>query len=189
MQTQERIKVWDPLVRMFHWSLVTAFTLAFITGDEVLSLHVVAGYTIAGLLLVRIVWGLIGTRYARFSNFVYRPATVKSYLKDVVAFRARRYLGHNPAGGAMVIALLLMLVGTVMSGLLAYGVEEQAGPLAGLVAGIDGDWLKELHEFFANGTLALVVVHVVGVIAASLQHGENLVASMWNGYKRGNGGE
>jgi cytochrome b len=189
MQSQERIKVWDPLVRVFHWSLVAAFTIAFLTGDEVLSLHVIAGYTIAGLLLVRIVWGLIGTRYARFSNFVYRPATVKSYLKDVIAFRARRYLGHNPAGGAMVVALLLMLLGTVVSGLLAYGVEEQAGPLASLVAGIDGDWLEELHEFFANTTLALVALHVLGVITASWQHSENLVASMWNGYKRRHGGE
>lgn len=189
MQNQERIKVWDPLVRVFHWTLVVAFTLAYATGDEVLGLHVVAGYTIAGLLLVRIVWGLVGTRYARFSNFVTAPAMVTSYLKDVIAFRARRYLGHNPAGGAMVVALLLMLLATVVSGLLAYGVEEQAGPLVELVAGSDGDWAKELHEFFANGTLALVVLHVIGVIAASLQHGENLVASMWNGYKRKDGGE
>jgi len=189
MQTQERIKVWDPLVRVFHWSLVSAFALAYVTGEDVMSVHVVAGYTIAALLAVRIIWGFIGTRYARFSNFVYRPATVKAYLKDVLAFRARRYLGHNPAGGAMVLALLLMLVATVLSGLLAYGVEEEAGPFAALVAGIDGDWLEELHEFFANGTLALVVLHVLGVITTSFQHGENLVKSMWNGYKSRKGGE
>jgi len=189
MQSQEHIKVWDPLVRVFHWSLVSAFALAYVSGDEWTGLHVVAGYTIAGLLLVRIAWGFIGTRYARFSNFVYRPATVKAYLKDVIAFRARRYVGHNPAGGAMVVALLLMLVATALTGMLSYGVEEEAGPFVSLVAGIEGDWLKGLHEFFANGTLALVALHIIGVMIASRQHGENLVAAMWNGYKRNNGGE
>ncbi|MBD3671038.1 MAG: cytochrome b/b6 domain-containing protein [Gammaproteobacteria bacterium] len=184
MQTQSRIKVWDPLVRVFHWTLVTAFAIAFVTEDDFLSLHVLVGYTIVGLLAVRLVWGLVGTRYARFTNFVYRPATVKGYLKDVARFRARRYLGHNPAGGAMVIALLLMLVLTSFTGLLTYGAEERAGPLVAMAASLNGHWLEEIHEFLANATLALVVLHVAGVIIASLQHRENLVASMVNGLKR-----
>jgi cytochrome b len=179
--------VWDPLVRVFHWSLVGAFAVAWITGDELLDLHLLAGYLILFLVLFRLVWGVIGTRHARFSDFVRGPSTTMDYLKDVAAFRARRYLGHNPAGGAMVIALLLLLTATGISGLAVYGAEEAAGPFAGFFSGRSHYWgeiLEELHEFLANLTLLLVAFHVAGVLLASLQHGENLVRSMFNGRKR-----
>jgi cytochrome b len=186
MNQIEQVKVWDPLVRIFHWTLVVSFALAYITEDEWLTLHSLAGYTIGGLLLFRIVWGLIGTRYARFSNFVFSREVIVGYLRDIVAFRPKRYLGHNPAGGAMVIALLLSLIATVITGLSVYGANEFSGPLAGFWAGSShsmGHFLKELHEFFANFTLLLVIAHVAGVILASFQHGENLVRSMVSGLK------
>jgi len=186
MNESNQIKVWDPLVRIFHWSLAAAFFIAYLTEDDWLDLHVYAGYTIAGLIAFRLVWGLIGTRHARFSDFVRPPREVLAYLKDMVTFHPKRYIGHNPAGGAMVVALLLSLTMTVLTGLSVYGAEEMAGPLSGLFAGAPdfvGDVFEELHEFFANFTLFLVVFHVVGVVLAGLQHGENLVRSMINGKK------
>ncbi len=183
MSTQ-RIKVWDPLVRVFHWGLVSLFLLAFATEDDFLDLHVVSGYLITGLILFRLIWGVIGTRHARFSDFVKSPEEIKAYLKDVLLFRAKHYLGHNPAGGAMVIALLVSLGMTVLMGMLTYGATEFAGPFAAITAGgMMADAFEEIHEFFANFTVLLVVFHVAGVVIASLQHRENLVRSMVDGYK------
>ncbi|HID47999.1 MAG TPA: cytochrome B [Chromatiales bacterium] len=185
MQANE-IRVWDPLVRGFHWTLVLAFFIAYFTEDDLLALHVWAGYTVLGLVLVRLVWGLIGTRYARFSSFLYRPAEVKGFLRDTLHGRARRYLGHNPAGGAMIILMLVVLILTGLSGLVIYGIEEGAGPLA-MLAG-SAEWIEEVaeesHEFLANFMLLLVIVHVIGVLVESLLHHENLARSMITGRKR-----
>jgi len=186
MQDTTQIKVWDPLVRVFHWSLVASFIIAYASGEDLLTLHSWAGYSILGLLLVRIVWGVIGTRYARFSNFIYRPTTIKQFLKDTLKFRASRYLGHNPAGGAMVILLMLSLLLAIFTGLLVYGAEEQAGPLASWFGHTHNVWAEvteEAHEFFANFTLLLVFIHVIGVLVESLLHKENLVAAMISGFK------
>lgn len=186
MRDSTQIKVWDPVVRLFHWALVAAFTVAFISGEDFLTLHSWAGYVIFALLVIRIIWGLIGPRYARFSDFVYRPATIKQFLKDTLRFRARRYLGHNPAGGAMVILLMLSLLLTGFTGLLVYGAAEHAGPLAHWFSANPGGWAKvseEVHEFFANFTLLLVLIHVIGVLVEGLLHKENLVAAMITGFK------
>ncbi len=181
------VKVWDPLVRIFHWTLVTAFFIAYFTEEDLLTPHVYAGYVVAGLLAFRIVWGFVGTRHARFSDFVRRPAEVATYLKSIAAGRPRRYIGHNPAGGAMVVALLLALIMTTISGLAIYGADEAAGPLATALAGTGEFWteiLEEGHELFANLTLLLVALHVAGVVVASRQHDENLVRAMIDGRKR-----
>jgi cytochrome b len=198
-----QVKVWDPLVRIFHWSLVLAFTVAYLSGeeaDDALDLHVWAGYAVLGLILLRIVWGLIGTRHARFSDFVYRPSAVLGYVRDLISHRARRYLGHNPLGGVMTIALLLSLLAATVSGLALYAAEENAGPLAGLVAGAgrhehatghdgeEGDkgaeLLEEVHEFFSQFSLFLVFLHIGGVVVSSLAHKENLPRAMITGRKR-----
>jgi len=183
MSHTTRIQVWDPLIRLFHWTLVVSFVIAYVSEDDFLNLHVLAGYYISGLLIVRVIWGLVGSRYARFTNFIYAPATVKQYLSDLVHLRARSYLGHNPAGGAMVLAMLLSLSLTVISGLITYGAEEQAGPLLVWVSDWNGGLWEELHELFANLSLLLVVLHILGVIVSSLLHGENLIRSMWTGNK------
>ncbi|MES9857703.1 MAG: cytochrome b/b6 domain-containing protein [Sedimenticola sp.] len=187
MQSFEQLRVWDLLVRVFHWSVVGAVVAAWVTDDHFLILHVWAGYTIVGLVLFRLFWGLVGTRHARFSAFVRRPATVIAYIKDVVAFRAKRHIGHNPAGGAMVIALLLSLAATTLTGLAVYGAEEFSGPLAPLFLNLPHFWgelLGEVHEFFVNITLLLVFLHLAGVFMASVQHKENLVRSMITGIKQ-----
>ena len=181
------INVWDPLVRVFHWSLAAAFFIAYFTDGELQDVHVWAGYVIAGLLVVRLVWGFIGSRHARFSDFVHSPATALIYTKDVLLGRARRYIGHNPAGGAMIVLLLLSLAITTISGMALYGADAWRGPLAGLLQNVDDesiDMLKEVHEFFSHLTLALVAFHVLGVIWESLLHKENLVRAMFTGRKR-----
>ena len=185
----KQVKVWDPLVRVFHWSLASFFMIAYITEEDFLALHTWAGYAVLGLILVRVVWGLIGTRYARFSSFVFSPKHIKAFLKDTLMFRAKRYLGHNPAGGAMIILMLVSLLITTISGIAIYGAEEHAGPMAAWFVGTGEFWediLGGLHEFFANFTLLLVFVHVGGVIVESLIHRENLVRSMFTGFKRAN---
>ncbi len=187
MNEINRIRVWDPVVRVFHWSLVLAFAIAYLTEEDMLGVHVAAGYTVLGLVLFRIFWGFIGTRYARFSSFLVRPAVVMGYVRDLVLMRARRYLGHNPAGGVMIVLLLLALLATTVSGLAVYGADQHAGPLAFWLSGIGEVWekrLEEWHEFFANFTVFLVVVHLLGVLVESLLHRENLVSAMFTGYKR-----
>ncbi len=181
-----QIKVWDPVVRFFHWSLVSAFLIAYVTEEDLLTVHTWAGYLIAGLLVIRIIWGFIGTHYARFSDFIYSPSTIIQFLKNTLALRAKRYLGHNPAGGAMVILLIISLLLTTTSGILLLGAEEQAGLVAHWFTRAGGFWgkaLEELHEFFANFTLLLVFLHIAGVIVESLIHKENLVSAMLNGFK------
>jgi cytochrome b len=167
------VKVWDPLVRTFHWSLLAAFVVAWTTGDELDRIHVLAGYVVLGLVAFRILWGLVGSKHARFTDFVRWPATVAAYVRDIVRFRAKRYVGHNPAGGAMVIALLVMLglisaTGYMMTTDVFWGVE----------------WVEEAHELAVNATLGLVLVHILGVALASFEHRENLVRAMFTGRKR-----
>lgn len=183
----EQVKVWDPLVRVFHWTLVVSFFTAYLTEDDFLTLHTWAGYTVLGLVLFRIAWGIVGTRHACFTDFVYSPRAVTAFLKDTLMLRARRFLGHNPAGGAMILLMLVSLVLTTLTGLMVYGAAENAGPLAGWLGHLGdegGEVFEEAHEFLANLTLMLAVIHVAGVLVESLIHRENLVRSMWNGRKR-----
>ncbi len=167
------VKVWDPFVRVFHWSLATLFLVAYVTGDEIERVHIAAGYVIAGLIALRVVWGFVGPTHARFSNFVKSPRQVLAYLRDVALFRAPRYLGHNPAGGAMIIALLVMLAATGITGIMMTA-DSYWG----------AEWVEEVHEAFAHLTVGLIVFHVLGVLIASFEHGENLVKSMITGRKR-----
>lgn len=202
-------RVWDPVVRISHWSLVAAFTLAWLTGEDESRLHELAGYAVIGLVLIRIVWGFVGTQYARFRDFVYRPSTVLAYVRGILTGKSKRYLGHNPLGGMMIIALLLSLLAASITGLAVQGAEAGTGPFAAVTAstsvaapaaiskavaedddmedgaenkGTGGMW-KDLHEFFANLSLLLVVLHIAGVIVGSLVHRENLVRAMFTGRK------
>ena len=167
------IKVWDPLVRVFHWCLVFSFFVAYISAEEWDDLHIWAGYAAAALIAFRLVWGLIGPRKARFMSFVTGPQRVIAYAKLMLAGKAPRYVGHNPLGGAMIMALILSLVLVSLTGWMFtldrfWGVE----------------WVETVHSAFANLMLGLVVLHVCGVVISSLSHKENLVRSMVTGLKR-----
>lgn len=205
------VPVWDPLVRVAHWILVIAFFTAYLSEGDAMPLHSWAGYTVAGVLAVRVLWGFIGPRYARFSDFVRGPRDVLRYLVRLASFRAPRYLGHSPAGGAMVTALLAVLATATFSGMMTYAIEDGRGPLAPLVAAgalgapasalattawaddeeremqggkRESVW-EEVHEVSADLALILVILHVSGVVLASVVHRENLVRSMVTGRKRG----
>ena len=126
----DSVKVWDPLVRIFHWSLVAAFVIAYLTGDEESTIHIYSGYAVIGLVLFRIVWGLIGTRHARFWDFVYRPSAIIQYAREFFIGRPKRYLGHNPLGGAMILLLLGSLLATGVTGYLMLGSDGVEGAQA-----------------------------------------------------------
>jgi len=180
------INVWDPLVRFFHWSLVIAFIVAYITEDDFLDIHTIAGYFILFLILSRILWGLVGTRYARFADFIYSPKTIKQFISDSFSFKAKRYIGHNPAGGAMIILLMISLLVCTITGIAVYGAEEHAGPMASWFINNSSFWgeaLEEVHEFFANFILFLIVIHIFGVVVESFVHQENLARAMVTGKK------
>lgn len=166
-------RVWDPLVRIFHWSLVIAFFGAYALGDDGGLLHQALGYTVLGLVAFRLAWGLVGSRYARFSSFIPSYSKLIAYLKDVAVHRETRYLSHNPAGAAMIVALLLALIGV-----------GATGWLLTTDAFWGSDTMTDVHELLANGTLFLIGLHVAGVLFSSLRHRENLVRAMFNGRKR-----
>lgn len=180
--------VWDLFVRVFHWSLALSFTLAYLAAeygyDEV---HEWLGYFIALLVASRIVWGFIGSKYARFSSFIY-PITGKlKHFKAILKNdHKEHHMGHTPLGGAMVFALLFALLGLVGSGLILLGWSEYTGPVWALgvpVSEAVGDVAKYVHYHLPELALILVGVHILGVAVAIRQHGENLVHSMFHGYK------
>ena len=194
------VRVWDPLVRVFHWGLVAAFATAWLTADEVQPIHEVAGYTVAGLVAFRLIWGFAGSRYARFTQFVKGPGTTLAYLGSMLRGQERRYLGHNPAGAAMIVALLLTLSGTAFTGwlmaepdrvamlpampqIVAPAWADDVGDEYGEGGEVE-DPLKEVHETLANLMLLLVAAHVGGVVLASIRHRENLARAMMTGDKR-----
>lgn len=222
------VRVWDPLVRIGHWVLAGGFLTAYLTAEENTDLHTVAGYVVAAVVATRIVWGVVGPRHARFANFVRGPGAVLGYLGGLFTGKAKRTVGHNPAGAAMIIALLIGVGGTAISGMALYAVEEGKGPLAGFITaggaaggaettgteasededdeerdeggaapalrGAEGggegnedgteEMYEDVHKAFVNFTLLLIALHIVGVIASSLAHRENLVRAMITGRKR-----
>ncbi|MBF0292440.1 MAG: cytochrome b/b6 domain-containing protein [Nitrospinae bacterium] len=187
MENVERVKVWDPVVRLFHWIVLLAFATAALTGFDLLKLHVFAGYAIGALIVIRVIWGFTANGNARFDSFVRHPEVVIEYLRDMARLRHKRYLGHNPAAGMMIVTLLVCLCMTVLTGLLAYGAKEIAGPFADLLVDVGWRWggtLEDTHHAFAALTLILGGLHVAGATVESFLHRENLVVSMITGYKR-----
>ena len=165
------VKVWDPLLRLAHWGLAAAVTVALVSSDD-RSLHEAAGYVALGIVGLRIVWGVVGPVHARFTDFVRSPGTVLAYLRDVFRLSARRYLGHNPAGGAMIVAMLVLILVAGISGWMS---------LTDRFFGIG--WVEDLHAASGNLLMFLIIGHVLGVIVSSMLHGENLVRAMITGRK------
>ena len=177
-------KVWDPLVRLCHWSLVAAFVVCYVTQEQSYEIHLMAGYIALGIVLLRILWGFIGSRCARFTDFVRRPAAVLAYLGHFSRGRGATHVGHNPAGGYMILALLLGNLAIGISGIALDAAENRAGPLAGTHLWRHLDTVNDTHLWATNITLALVLLHVLGVLTASIVYRENLVRAMITGRKR-----
>jgi cytochrome b len=167
------IRVWDPLVRAFHWMLALSFAVAWFSSEHSGRLHELAGYAAGVLVLARVAWGYFGSRYARFSQFMQPPAAVAAYLRSIATGAERRYIGHNPAGGAMIIVLLASIMATAATGWMLT-TDTFWGSLA----------VQRVHSILAHGVLLLVLVHLGGVALASVRHRENLVRAMVIGDKR-----
>jgi len=207
----KQVYVWDRFVRIFHWSLVALFITSYVSGEEEHWIHSYSGYTIFTLVSLRIVWGFIGSQHARFKDFVRSPLTVLGYLKSMVSGSPKRYLGHNPAGGAMILGLLATLLVTTLSGMKLYAIEEGKGPFAQQISTAviatayasndeyeakeyqseeheheeseEEEFWEEIHEAAVSLMLLLILLHVIGVVVSSRQHNELLVKSMITGYK------
>lgn len=199
-------KVWDIFVRTFHWTLVGSMIGLYLSGDDFENVHTILGYFVICLVLLRIIWGFIGTKHARFHDFLYRPSKIFHYLKSLINGNPTHYIGHNPAGGLMVIVMLLPLLVTAFTGLKILG-SEGKGPLinAGIsilrFAHADEDeddddqtyktghhqknqkekFWEERHESMTKFIIFLIITHFVGVIVSSWIHKENLILTMING--------
>lgn len=174
----DKILVWDWPTRIGHWTMAIAFLVAYLTGEseEWRLVHVWAGGTLAGTVAFRVIWGLIGSRHARFASFVRSPMAAAAYVTNLFRGQPDHHTGHNPAGGWAIVALLLLGLGAAASGWPVY-------------QDIGGEWLEELHELVVNAMLLVVIVHLAGVLVGSLAHRENLPRAMVTGYKLGHAGE
>ena len=173
-ESSKKILVWDVPVRVFHWLMVLSFAGAYITAESERwrLVHVTLGYTMGGLVAFRMVWGLVGTRYARFASFVRGPAAVLRYVRSLTGTQPEHHIGHNPAGALAIVLMLASSLAIVATGWAIYN-------------DVGGEWLGEVHEGAANFMLFVVGVHVAGVVVASRLHRENLVRSMVVGTKEG----
>ena len=167
------VRVWDPLVRVAHWALALAVIAAYATGDDGGRWHERLGYAALVIVAVRILWGFVGPRRARFSDFVRAPRAIAEYVRALFAAREPRYVGHNPLGGAWILLLLALVIGAGASGWAMVGMTEE-----------EAEGLEDIHEAFANGLIAAAAIHVAGVVVESLRHGENLARAMVTGRKR-----
>jgi cytochrome b len=169
-----KVLVWDAPIRVFHWLMVLSFAGAYLTAESERwrLVHVTLGYTMAGLVAFRVVWGLIGTRHARFASFVRGPSAVAAYARGLFQGRPKHHVGHNPAGALAIVALLALAAVVTAAG----WANDNA---------FSGEWVADLHEGAANAMLAVVGVHVAGVLVGSWMHRDNLIGAMLTGRKAG----
>ncbi len=182
---KNRIRVWDLPTRLFHWLLVFAFALVWLTqgDDRYLDIHLFAGYLFLGLLGFRLIWGIMGSYYAKFHNFSYNWPTVWHYLTTLFTSKRSHFIGHNPAGSWAIFIILILGLLVAVTGLITLGGEEQHGILAGVIGFATGNYFHGWHELMAWLMLAIVSLHIIGVLVESYLHRENLIKSMITGYK------
>lgn len=168
----QRVLVWDVPTRVFHWLLVLSFAGAYLTAESELDrdIHVVLGYTLLGLLVFRLLWGFFGTRYAKFRSFLFKPGEIMAYSLSMLKGKPAHYIGHNPLGSVSVWLLLGLGILSGVSGVLSF-------------QDVGGDAMEEVHEFVSDAMLAVVLIHIAGVVVSSVLHRENLVRSMVTGFK------
>lgn len=182
------IRLWDLPLRLFHWALATAVTAAWLLGEfgpDVMTLHFWAGYAVIGLLAFRLVWGIVGPRHARFASFLYGPGTTLAYARTVFDRKPSYWPGHNPMGGAFVIAFLLVLAGQVATGLFADPEDYiNVGPLASTVDAATNRLAGSLHETLSTLILLMVLLHVGMIGFYRRWKGEDLIRPMITGWKK-----
>jgi cytochrome b len=169
-RANDGVAVWDPLVRLLHWTLAAGVVVAYASGDHGGRLHEWVGYVALGAGLLRIAWGFLGSRHARFADFVPGPAGLAAYCRSLARGREPRYVGHNPLGGAWILLMLALVAATGATGVVLAYREIHV--------------VEELHEALAAGLMVAAAIHLAGVAWESLRHGENLVRAMVTGRKR-----
>jgi len=169
----KQIRVWDLLVRVTHWTVAAGIIANLLFTKHGSEIHQYVGYTVLGLVVTRLIWGLIGSRYARFSDFFPTPARIKHHLSDLSARRTdEQHLGHNPLAAIMVLSLWAVIIGLGITGYLM-----ESGLLG------NKDLLEEAHELLANSLYLLVPLHIIAAIAMSYWQRQNLIKSMITGNK------
>jgi cytochrome b len=166
------VVVWDPLVRSLHWSLATSVIVAFFTHERSVLIHEISGYLALAFVVIRIFWGFLGPEHARFSNFIASPWATWGYTRAVLKRDEPHYVGHNPLGGWMILALFVAVAGASGSGWL-FETDTFWGD----------ETVEAIHLYFGYLFVPLVVLHVSGVIFTSIRQRENLVAAMIHGHK------
>lgn len=186
MHNSNRIQIWDPLVRIFHWLLAGSFLTAYLLEDEMLNLHLLAGSIVLGLVIFRLIWGAIGTKHSRFSDFACSIRELKQHLHDLLHLRPAHHAGHTPAGGVMIFVLLTGLLMLSLSGVMLYSLENSSIPFASLMAGATPGTImliENSHTLIADTLALLILFHVAGVVVESVLQKENLIRAMFTGYK------
>lgn len=185
-QTHNRVLIWDAPVRLFHWALATCVVVSVVsgmTGGNAMQIHLWSGYAILSLVVFRLLWGFAGSSYARFADFLYGPRAVWDFARTLFNREPSHYAGHNPMGGWMVIAMLVLLLFQASTGLFSNDDIVTEGPLAHLINKATSDWLTTLHKINSKIIIALAVTHVAAVLFHLLVKRENLIVAMISGYK------
>lgn len=185
--SQQHIRVWDPLVRLFHWLLAACFLIAYVVEDDRLNLHVLMGSIVFGLIIFRLIWGVMGTQHSRFAEFVCSLNQIMEHLHDLVRLRPGQHTGHTPMGGVMIVLLLLGLLILTLSGIMLYALEGALLPFAGLMSGLNLDTtmlIEHMHGWAADLLALFVLFHIAGVLFESLLQKQNLIRAMITGYKK-----
>lgn len=174
MSAKQPVLIWDLPTRVFHWLLVFFFVGAVLTeeSEKWRLFHVTFGYSMFGLVIFRLIWGFIGTRYSRFTEFVRPPQEVIDYSLKTISGKGRRYIGHNPLGALAILTILFLILLITVTGYVIFN-------------DLSGEWVSEMHEFFGNFLLVIVGIHIGGVLLSSLRHRENLIKAMISGMKNG----
>lgn len=174
MKTENKVLIWDVPTRIFHWLLVCGFVaaafIAFVFGEHspFFPYHALIGLILGVMVVLRVVWGFVGTKYARFTSFFFSPSAVLNYVTEVLRGVGTSHIGHNPGSAYAIFAMLVMMIGL---------------PVSGIMMGRGGEVFEEVHEFFAYAMIAVVLIHMLGVALHTIRHNENITASMIHGQK------
>jgi len=182
------VRVWDLPVRLMHWTLVFAVAGAWATQElegDWFNYHLWCGYVVLLVAATRIVWGFLGTRHARFADFVRGPGAVLAYARSMLGKQPARYAGHNPLGALMVLALLAMLIMQAVTGLFANDQIMSTGPLYGYVTGSTSDQLTTIHKQLFDLLLVAIALHVTAALVYLFVKHDNLILPMITGRKPG----
>ena len=181
------LRVWDLPTRLYHWLqavlVASALATGFLAPEWWMGVHVWLGYGVAGLVVFRLIWGVLGSEYSRFTSFIFAPRQIWEHVRGVIGGHPSHFIGHNPLGAVMVFAMISAIAGIGVSGFVALGGAENQGPLAGFVGFTVGDGAVQVHLILAIALMVMIALHVAGVLAQSWLGRESLISAMITGRK------